>query len=403
MESTRAPLRNDLVGRAAELVPFLRERSERTEEGRRLPEETIGALADAGVLRMRVPSRYGGHEADMRTMVEVLAQIGRGDGSTAWTVSVWGIFAWLAGMYPHEVREEVFADPDARISGILSKPGTAIPVDGGYLVSGRWAFNTGVTQSGWNMLLAIPTSTPEAAPASAPSAGDALPLLVLTRADEMTVVDDWHASGLRGTGSVTSVAKDVFVPSAHALPMRALLKGHTEAQLDPGSPFHRSPLFPTVAVCTVGTALGLARAAQETFLERLPGRRIAYTDYASQREAPVTHLQVGEAAMLVDEAEFHARRAAELLDAKATGGETWTVDERVRVRTDVGAVCRRAKESVDILATASGASSLYSSAPIQRIERDMRAVHQHASLHPNTTFELYGRVLCGLAPNTRNL
>lgn len=401
MESTPAPRRNDLVRRAAELVPLLRKSSERTEEGRRLPEETISALADAGMLRMRVPSRYGGHEADMRTMVEVLAQIGRGDGSTAWTVSVWGIFAWLAGLYSHEVREEVFADPDARVSGILSKPGTAVPVDGGYLVSGRWAFNTGVTQSRWNMLLATPT--PMSPPTPSPSAGDALPLLVLTGAREMAIVDDWDTSGLCGTGSVTSVAKDVFVPAARALSMREVLKGHTAAQLDSGSPFHRSPMFPTVAVSTVGTVLGLARAAQETFLDRLPGRQIAYTDYVSQREAPVTHLQVGEAAMLVDEAEFHARRAAELLDAKAIGAETWIIDERVRVRTDVGAACRRAKESIDILATASGASSLYRSAPIQRIERDMRAVHQHASLHPNTIFELYGRVLCGLAPNTRNL
>ena len=104
--------------------------------------------------------------------------------------------------------------------------------------------------------------------------------------------------------------------------------------------------------------------------------------------------------MKIDEAEFHAYHAATLLDKKATSGEAWTVEERSRVRLDAAWVCRLAKEAVDILNTASVGSSIYSSVPIQRIARDVQALNLNGLLHPNTNLELYGRVLCGLSPNT---
>ena len=104
--------------------------------------------------------------------------------------------------------------------------------------------------------------------------------------------------------------------------------------------------------------------------------------------------------MKLDQAEFHAQRLATLVDTKSEEGTEWKLEERARSRADIGAVVRLAKESVDIFATASGGSSIYSGIPIQRINRDVQAVNLHALMHPNTNLELYGRVLCGLEPNT---
>ncbi|HEX4812644.1 MAG TPA: acyl-CoA dehydrogenase, partial [Nonomuraea sp.] len=146
--------------------------------------------------------------------------------------------------------------------------------------------------------------------------------------------------------------------------------------------------------------LGLARAARSVFLDRLPQRKITYTNYEEQATAPVTHLQVAEAAMKIDQAEFHAHRLSALVDGKTAGNDSWTVEERVAARADLGAVCRLGKEAVDILAAASGGSSIYTDVPIQRIARDVAGVNLHALMHPNTNAELYGRVLCGLEPNT---
>jgi hypothetical protein len=109
---------------------------------------------------------------------------------------------------------------------------------------------------------------------------------------------------------------------------------------------------------------------------------------------------VAQATLKIDQAEFHADRATRLVDAKSASGEPWTLEERARTRADVGAVCQLGKAAVDVLGLASGGSSLYSDVPIQRIVRDMHAVNMHALTVPDTNFELYGRVLCGLEPNT---
>jgi alkylation response protein AidB-like acyl-CoA dehydrogenase len=162
-------------------------------------------------------------------------------------------------------------------------------------------------------------------------------------------------------------------------------------------------MVPTIAAAASGTPLGLAKAALTSFFQRLPGRGIAYTTYTRQAEAPITHVQVAEAAMKVDEAEFHALRAADMVDRKAASSEAWTLEERARVRMDTGMVARLAKEAIDILNTASGGSSIYSSVPIQRIARDIQAANMQGMIHPNTNLELYGRIRCGLEPNTVNI
>jgi hypothetical protein len=158
--------------------------------------------------------------------------------------------------------------------------------------------------------------------------------------------------------------------------------------------------MPVAASASVGTLVGMAKGARDTFMSRLGGRKITYTGYESQREAPITHFQVAEATMKIDQCEFHAHRLTTTVDTKAEENTEWKLEERARARADVGAVVRLAKEAVEIFATASGGSSIYSGIPIQRINRDVQAVNLHALMHPNTNAELYGRVLCGLEPNT---
>ncbi|MFV2194655.1 acyl-CoA dehydrogenase family protein [Nocardiopsis sp. LOL_012] len=385
-----APSREELVRGASELVPYFRERAAWAEEHRTLPDEAVGKMTEAGFLKMRVPHRYGGYECDMRTTVEVIAEVARGDGSAGWTVSVWSICNWLTGLFPDEAQEEVFASGDTRVCGLLSPTGTAAEADGGFVVNGSWSFNTGAAQSQWNSLVAM-APTPD---------GGQQPIMALAPVSDLKIVDDWHTSGLRGTGSVTTVAEDLFIPGSRVLPMGPALQEHYASRLNADRPTYRAPLLLTACVTAMGSALGLAMAARDVFFERLPHRGITYTTYASQSEAPLTHLQVADAQMRIDEAWFHAHSAADLLDTKNAAGDQWTLEERARVRMHAGFACLRAKEAVDILQTASGASSIYETVPMQRISRDIATINLHAILHPNTNLELYGRLLCGLEPNT---
>jgi len=388
--ATTIPTREQLVRKVSDLTPLLRKHAPWAEENRRLHDETIEALADAGVFKLRRPKHFGGYEADSRTLVDVGTALGQGCGSTSWVASVYWIPTWMACQFPDEVQYEVFATEDVRVCGTLSPSGMATPVEGGVVVNGKWGFISGALHAQWQEIIAI----------LVPPDGEPYPIMAMVPISDLLIVDDWHTSGLRGTGSVSTVAKDLFIPQERIVPLPAVLQGQIASQRNAGTPVYRAPLLPIAAAASVGTLVGIAKSAQTAFLSRLPDRKITYTAYESQRDAPITHFQVAEATLKIDQAEFHSQRLANLVDTKSEEGTEWKLEERARSRADLGAVVRLVKEAVDILATASGGSSIYSGIPIQRINRDIQAANLHALMHPNTNLELYGRVLCGLEPNT---
>ncbi|MEV8442900.1 acyl-CoA dehydrogenase family protein [Actinosynnema sp. NPDC051121] len=389
MQTTTAPSREELVGRATELVPMLGKNALWQEENRVLHQDTIDALTESGLLRLTLPARYGGYEADTRTVVDVMSELALGDGAASWVGTVWTISTWLTGLFPDHVQDEVFGSGDVRISGTFAPSAVGVPTEGGIVLNGKWGFNSAAPQSTWNAHAAVRVvdgQQPE-------------PIVVLVPMSDLEIIDDWHASGMRGSGSVTTVAKDVFVPDDRVLPMMpVLLEGRHSSVLNATSKLWQIPFLPWASAVTTGTHHGLARAAYAAFMERLPTRKITYTDYEHQAHAPLTHIQVADATARIDEAGFHAHRVAALVDGKV--GEPWSLHDRVSARLDLGLTVQRAREAIDILSNASGASSVMSTVPIQRIARDSQVISMHAYHHADTNLELYGRVVCGLEPNT---
>jgi alkylation response protein AidB-like acyl-CoA dehydrogenase len=382
------PTAEELVGRAAALVPMLRENAAATEKARRVLPEHFEALSEAGIFKMCAPKRYGGYELDFQAQCDVLAQIARGCPSTSWVATIFSAMGWLSGVYPDEAQEEIFATGDPRISGAFSPTGVGTPKDGGLVFSGRWPYNTGCHGAEWTYLtVVLPTDD-----------GEGLPTGVIVPSSELTIVDDWDATGMTGTGSNTVLAEDVFVPSCRAHPLPDLVEANYPARHNSANPYFNLTLATVLSVNGGGTPLGTAQGALEAFLERLPGRAITYTDYEVQAEAPITHLQLGEAVLKIDSADAHVRRSTEILDS-FTGGKL-TVAARVEARAHIGYSTGLAREAVDTLFSASGASSIQSHVPIQRFQRDIQALANHAVMAPATNIELYGRVLCGLEPNT---
>src|SRR2546423_5517584 len=228
MPDTNTPSRSELLGRATELVPLLNKNAPWIEENRRLPDDVVTELNDAGLLKMRDPKHFGGYESPMRTVADVISELARGDGSTGWTAAVWAISAWMVGMFPDEVQEEVFADPDVRVSGILSPTAVGVPTDGGIVLNGKWGFNTGSRQSAWNTNAAV-RAHPD---------GSFEPIMVLVPLSELTVVDDWHTAGMRGSGSVSTLAQDLFVPDSRVLSMPPVLAGAHQLGRNAASPVY---------------------------------------------------------------------------------------------------------------------------------------------------------------------
>jgi alkylation response protein AidB-like acyl-CoA dehydrogenase len=377
-----------LVERAAALVPMLKEAAPAAEQARRVSDATFDALAKAGVFRMTAPARYGGDEADFQTQCDVLAEIARGCASTSWVATIFSAMSWMAGVYPDQAQEEIFGDRDPRISGVFSPTGKGTPVDGGYRVSGRWGFNTGGHGGRWTV---INVMVPQAN-------GAEMPMCMIARATDLRRLDDWHATGMAATGSDTIVADDIFVPAYRAQPLPLLTEAKYAARHNAASPYFSHPLATVLTVNAGGTPLGIARGAIEAFRARLPGRGITYTYYTNQSEAAVTHLQLGEAMLTYASCDAHVRRATALVDAEP--GRPLTVEQRVQARAHIAYATGLARDVVDTLFSASGASAIQTHVPIQRFQRDIQALANHSIMHPQTAMELYGRILCGLEPNT---
>jgi 3-hydroxy-9,10-secoandrosta-1,3,5(10)-triene-9,17-dione monooxygenase len=380
----------ELLDRTRGLVPALKEQAAAAEQARHLLPETYDALAGAGVFKMCVPERFGGYEADFETQCDVLAAIAIGCPSSSWVATIFSAMAWLAATLPDEAQEEILGTGDPRISGGLSPTGTAAPTGGGVTLNGAWPYNTGNFGATWTVVNAL---------RPVPDGDGAVPTCVVVPCRDLTALDDWHASGMAATGSCTVVAEDVFVPEHRTYPLPLMIESQYPADRhNATNPYFNLPLATMLIVNAAGTPAGIARGAYESFMERLPGRAITYTAYDDKAAAPVTHLQVGEAAMRIESADAHMRRAAALLDDHPA--VPLTLEQRVRARAHVSHSTGEARAAVDLLFFASGASSIQQHVPIQRYQRDIQALANHALMHPQTAIELYGRVLCGLEPNT---
>jgi 3-hydroxy-9,10-secoandrosta-1,3,5(10)-triene-9,17-dione monooxygenase len=391
MTNSAAPSREELIGRAAELAPLLAKDSLWQEEKRVLHDNTIEALTEAGLLKLTLPARYGGYECDTTTMVDVLSEIALGDGAVSWVSTVWNISTWLGGLFPDDVQDEVFGSGDVRLCGTFAPHAVGVPAPGGIALNGKWSFNSGTRQSSWNAHAAVRIvegRQPE-------------PVLVLVPCPT------WRSST---TGSRRACGEPAASPPwrttcscrTPVLPMVPVMQhGHHRSTLNAASRLWNVPFLPWACAVTSATAYGLSRAAKAAFMERLPTRSITYTDYEHQSHAPLTHIQIAHATARIDESGFHVHRVTARVDAKI--GQPWTVHDRVAARLDLGVGIQRAKEAVDILTNASGASSVLSTVPIQRITRDIQTSSLHAFAHPDTNLELFGRVACGLEPNTQYL
>jgi alkylation response protein AidB-like acyl-CoA dehydrogenase len=382
------PTTDELVARAAALVPMLLERAAEAEREQRISDEAYDAVAEAGILKMCAPKRYGGYEIDFQTQCDALAQLARGCPSTSWVATIASAMGWMVGTYPDEAQEEIFGDGDPRISGGFSPTGTGVREDGGLVLNGRWPYNTGGLNSRWTLVNAV----------VADEGAEPMPYSCFVRSEELKNLGDWRATGMAGTGSNTVVAEDVFVPAYRTRPLPELVEAVPTPRHNSDNPYYGHPVVPVLAVNAGGTFLGIAQGALEAFMERLPGRPITYTNYELQSEAPITHLEVGEAALTIESADAHVRRACEILDTHVAG--PLSVADRVKARAHVGFSTGLARQAVDILFNASGASAIQEQVLIQRYQRDIQALANHAVMHSSTNVELYGRVLCGLEPNT---
>ena len=384
------PDTTELLSRVAALRPLLEHNADATDSLRRLPDNSVAALREAGLCRLMVPKRFGGFETSIHTYIEVMAELGRGCGSTSWVASLINVCAWLAGLFPDRAQQDVWgSNPDAWVAGSLAPHGDAKPVDGGWRVSGRWMWASGCLHAQW-AACGIHMNDDKGE-----TINFGLSLMPMT---DLTIEDTWHMAGMKGTGSNTIVAKDVFVPEHRFLPYPAAFAGtyrteHTEETV------YRVALVPVTILILVGSQLGMARAALDHVVSKAPARGITHTNMARQSESAGFQILLAEAAMKIETATLHALRAADDLDRYAAARRHPDLIARARVRADTALVAKYCREAVEILVSAHGTSSMADSNRLQRLWRDIHVASRHAITEWQVNLEVYGKALLGVEPN----
>jgi 3-hydroxy-9,10-secoandrosta-1,3,5(10)-triene-9,17-dione monooxygenase len=385
------PRFEELLARAEALVPSLRERAPRAEQLRRLPDETIADLHSSGLFRMLQPARVGGSELPYRALFELTAVIGRGCGSTAWVLGNLAAHHWLLGMWHPEAQEEIWDEsPDALISSTLAfARGRARRVEGGYRLSGRWPFSSGINPSTWNMFGAI---------VSDEETGQSEARMFLVPASDYTIIDTWQVIGLIGTGSNDVEVVDVFVPAYRTLATERIKGGPNRgSELNPGT-LYKLPAVSLFAFAVAGVSLGIARGAIEQFTETTRTRRSGYT---GRSLADFTNIQVhlAEAAALADAAEAIVLRDCDEATRITEAGVVPSIEQRSRYRRDGAFAATLCTKAVDLLFAATGGTAIYETNPIQRAFRDVHAANAHYMLNWDINGAVYGRVALGLPPD----
>ena len=378
---------DEAVRRAREMVPRLRERAAAAEAARIMPPETLRDLHASGLLRTLQPRRWGGMEFDFIAYVDFPLELARGCPSTAWNLANLQVHHWMLAMYDERAQEEVWGEnPEVLIaSGIAYPQGQGRRVEGGFSVSGRWNFSSCVNVSDWSML-AVTVRDGERVVDHR---------MCLLHKSQYEVVDDWHVLGMRATGSMTIVAKDVFVPEYKALCMYEARGGDRfpGARMNP-HPVYRVPLSALGGHGIGACAIGNAQAALEHSIASVKERSTSYTG-AKMRDFQTVQLRIGAAGAKIDTAALILRN--DCLEAQEIANRNVIADTetKLRFKRNLALAVNLATEAVDLLHAMAGANGIYASYPLERILRDAHSLAGHISFSFDTQASAWGFAALG--------
>jgi alkylation response protein AidB-like acyl-CoA dehydrogenase len=350
----------------------------------KLPSKLLEELRAVGMFRLFTPRELGGFEASVATGLRLLEELGRIDGPVAWTT--WNAnLGLVAAMLPASGAAKIWANgPDPVIVNSSRPTATARPVDGGFLLDGRWDIISGIDSADWVCLFALVFDGD--APAMTEDGHPDLRLFCVPKSD-YTIEETWDVAAMRASGSNSIVLANVFVP--------ADLTGTLTAPNTIDRPLYRVPPFSVVAPGCAAVVLGMAAAALEEFLG-LVRAKVAFDG-----SAVADRFQVQASVGRID-AELRAARlllfsAAEELDRTAEAEQSATPAQRGLLRAAMSLANKVSREALTEIQELASSSALYQHQRLEHIIRDGLAATLHGNIAPSH-FALAGRIHFGLDP-----
>ena len=385
----------DFVARAAAMRPLIADRAAAAEEMRQVPEEVVDEVRKGGFFRLLQPKRFGGLEHDSATVMRCVIEWASADASIGWVCALGIVHQWLVAQFPMRCQEDVWgSDPDAIVCGSYAPAGECRLADGGYRVSGRFHFASGVDVSDWAVIAVF--FPPDE------KGGSPMPGFAMVPKAEFSIEDNWHVMGLAGTGSKTIVCKDMFVPRHRRVTFAELASGNSPGYQALGSNLYRYPFLSIIAYGIATPALGCLNGALDTFRDEM-GARVTRGAVVlggrNIRDFQAVQIRVGRAAANLKAARAMLFEQLELSRAKIIDqGETLSVGDRLENRITQAKLVELSVEGLEELFGAVGGQGIHLSRHIQRAWRDAHAVAHHVSFNWDALSAMYGQSLLGLEP-----
>lgn len=376
-----------LLQRARDLHDTFRSRREQTRELRRVPDESMQDLIDAGLFRIMQPARYGGYEMSPKHFYDVVFEVARACPSTGWVLSVVGVHNWQLGLLDDKAQQEVWGEDDTvLISSSYAPKGKAEAVDGGWNFSGQWQFSSGSDHAKWVFVGGSMPENPDF-----PGVPQIASFLIPR--EDYEIIDDWHTTGLQGSGSKSIKVDNVFVPShrVHTF-MQGFIGDNPGAKLNT-APIYKLP-FGQVFIRAVSTpCIGAAQGALD-----------AYCEYNSTRlnsvgmqvvDSPAGQLAAAKAQSAIRTAQLKIHHAYDTLLDRIEQSEPFSDVERVEFRFDSCNAVDTLVPVVQELLANSGGSAIYQGNTVNEFYQDILAFRQHAANQAYTPAINLGAVMFG--------
>ncbi len=377
-----------MIGGAAGVASRCREQADETEAHRRVSSELLEEMRRLGVFSMLLPRELGGSDSEPEAFLDVIETLAAGDGSAGWCAMIGATTNAIGAYLPEAGAREIFRVRGTIVGGTFNAQGRAAPVEGGFRLTGRWPYGSGVEHSDWMAaacLVVGPDGEPVLVDGDRPDAR-----LAFFPTASVRVHDTWDTTGLRGTGSHDFSVEDVFVPGLHTTTF--------DFQSWPEGPLWRMPLFTLMLPPMAAVPLGIARAAIDEVVALAPTK----TPYRSRRvmaERDMVQVAVARAEALTRSARAFLHEAVGDVWATAQDGRAVTLEQRALCRLASVHAARASTEAVALCFEAAGGSAVYVASRLQRHLRDVHTVGQHVALAASG-YETVGRVLLGLGPDT---
>ena len=357
-----------VISRAEALRPAVEAASNTIEETRRLPSALLDKLHEARLFRLLLPRSSDGIETDPVTFFHVIETIARGDASTAWCLSQAGGCAMSAAYLDLPVARAIFGDdPRAVLAWGPGPKVKAVECDGGYRVTGVWAFASGGRHATW-LGAHCPIFKSDGTPRLDEN-GRQQERTMLVRTGDVQWTDIWNTVGLRGTASDQFALDDFFVRADHSITR------DFERECREQGPLYRMGAGTCYQVGFAGVACGIARGALDCFLD------VARNKVPRGLKSPLRDNAVVQSNLAQAEVNLWAARAFLLQSMAAiwkdlSAGNTITVEQRITIRMAATHAIHKAKDAVDFAYNAAGATAIFENHPLERRFRDIHTVTQ---------------------------